>query len=382
MAEWLLWLGGIFNEDSLLKNAAISPAANRWQAGLIKAINEDRLPVIMLAHLPEPLWPKGKYRPGSSDDFDPRFESRFIRYWNIPSLRSVSLRWAYTQAFREICEQHGKPLAVLSYNPTPQAVTTGLYAQRHYQIPWIDVCADHYDPGMGWSRYSYGASMARGHVFLSYQAFQDCPFPIKLHLDGGVSRLQFKPETQSNKNSVSNKIVLYTGMMSIWGGVNFLLKAFERIQDPDVELWICGHGSNSDVKAALKRDSRIHFFGLVSESRLQEICEQASVFVNPRPSQVPENTMNFPSKILEYLSYGKPVISTWTAGLSPEYRDVLEVLNEETEDCLAKTIENVLHWSDNQMTQNSEKIKEFLLKSKTWTHQASRLINWLQDDIL
>ena len=379
---WLLWLGSIFSEDSLLKHSAISPAANRWQAGLIKAVSEQWLPIVLLSHLPEPFWPRGKYNPGSPDDLDTDFESRFVHYWNIPMLRSVSLRRAYIWGFREICEQHGKPLAVLSYNANPQNVATGLHAQKLYQIPWIDICADHYDPGPNWSRYTSGASIATGHVFLSYQAFKDCPFSTKLHLDGGISHLRSNSKAQSNKDSRRKKIVLYSGMMSIWGGVSFLLKAFEKIKDPDIKLWICGHGSNSDLETALKRDPRIRFFGLVDDLRLQELCKQASVFVNPRPSSIDGNRMNFPSKILEYLTYGKPVISTWTPGLSPEYRDVLEVLDEETEDCLAKTIDNVLQWPDNEIEHNSIKIKEFLLKKKVWRQQAGRLINWLNDDIL
>ncbi|MEW6088393.1 MAG: glycosyltransferase family 4 protein [bacterium] len=382
MAKWLLWLGGIFSEDSLVKHPATSPAANRWQAGLIKALSEQGFSIVLISHLPEPIWPRGKYNPGSFGDLDPGFDSRFVHYWNIPLLRVASLRRVYIKAICEICEKRGNPLAVFSYNPNPESITAGLYAQKNYHVPWIDICADQYDPGPNWARYPSGADMAKGHVFLSYHAFQNCPFPKKLHLDGGISLLRFNPETQSNKGSENKKIVLYTGMMSVWGGVSFLLKAFEQIRDTNIELWICGHGSSSDLKAALKQDSRIRFFGLVPESQLQKMCRQASVLVNPRPSRVPGNNMNFPSKILEYLSYGKPVISTWTSGLSPEYRDVLEVLKEETEDCLAKTIENVLHWPDNRIGQNSMKIKDFLLKKKTWSYQADRLINWLQDDIL
>lgn len=382
MGSWLLWLGGIFCESTMLKSDAISPAANRWQAGLIKAINGHNLPVTLLSHFPEPLWPKGKYRPGNPDDLDPYFDGRLVHYWNIPLLRSFSLSRVYIQALQQIIKIQGKPLAVFSYNPTPHAVATGLYSQKRYQIPWIDVCADHYDPGSDWSKYSSGASLAKGHVFLSYHAFKDCPYLKKLHLDGGISNFNFDLEPQIIKKPKNKKIVLYTGMMSIWGGVSFLLKAFEKVNDPDIELWICGHGNNSDLENAIKSDSRIHFFGLVSEVRLNEMCLQASVFVNPRPSFVHGNKMNFPSKILKYLSYGKPVITTWTPGISPEYRSVLEVLTEETEDCLAKTIETVLHWSDKQRIENLLKNREFILKSKTWEYQAYRLEKWLKDDIL
>ena len=382
MSHWLLWLGGVFSEGSLLKHTAISPAANRWQSGLIRALNKQGIPVVILSHLPEPLWPKGQCLPGSHSDFDSYFESSFVRYWNIPMLRSASLSRSYNKAFREICKQKGKPLAIFSYNPNPESVATGLYAQKHYQVPWVDICADHYDPGPDWARYSSGANLAKGHVFLSYLAFQNCPFPKKLHLDGGVSSLKFDPGMQFSSKLADKKIILYTGMMSIWGGVSFLLKAFEKIQNPDIECWICGHGNSPQVNAALKRDCRIRFFGLVSELQLQEICQQASLLVNPRPTQILGNNMNFPSKILEYLSYGKPVISTWTSGLSPEYRDVLEVLSEETEECLAGTIQKVLDWTDEKRYEKSKKIKSFLLGQKTWQHQADKLINWLKDGVL
>ncbi|MFA6715041.1 MAG: glycosyltransferase family 4 protein, partial [Victivallaceae bacterium] len=172
------------------------------------------------------------------------------------------------------------------------------------------------------------------------------------------------------------------GMLSIWGGVSFLLKAFSLISDPDIELWICGHGSSSELEAARRADPRIKFYGLVSEERLQQIYRQATVLVNPRPNNINGNTMNFPSKILEYLSYGKPVVSTWTPGLSPDYREVLEVLPDENERCLADTILNVLQWPDERKKQNLIAIESFLLKSKTWKHQTDRLVAWLKKEVL
>lgn len=379
--EYLLWLGGIFTEDSMLKNTAISPAANRWQSGLISALARQDCHVTMISHLPEPLWPRGKVSPGESADLDSRFKNHFVPYLNMPFLRSTSLRWGYRQALHEVCRQHRKPLVVFSYNPSPHGISTGLIAQQQYNIPWIDVCADHIDPGTHWSQYAPRAELASGHVFLSYQAFVSCPFPKKIHLDGGINNLRFATDLPRYVQMVDKKIILYTGMMSIWGGLSYLLKAFEKVHYPGVELWVCGHGYNSDLTAAIRRDSRIRYYGCVSEARLAEISAQATVFVNPRPSHVSGNNMNFPSKILEYLCYGKPVISTWTPGLSPDYRSVLQVLGDESEDCLATTIENVLSWDSLQIQNNAKSIQTFL-QDKTWEVQAQKLIKWLQGNIL
>ena len=124
------------------------------------------------------------------------------------------------------------------------------------------------------------------------------------------------------------------------------------------------------------------FFGLVSEFELKKIYETAYIFINPRPSYLSGSSMNFPSKVLEYLSYGKPVISTWTSGLSPNYAEILEILEEETEDCLARTITNVLRWSKKRRAKNHDKIAQFLKDHKTWDLQAKRLIRWLREEIL
>lgn len=381
MQKYLLFIGGIFNEHAMLNSKAISPAANRWQKGLIKAINHQKLATVLLSHFPEPIWPRGHYRPGNQDDLDSMFDSHLVNYWNLPFLRGRSLSNAYVNAFRKICKKNKRPLAVITYNPSPHAVAVGLYAQKYYQIPWIDICADHYDPGPNWSKYSLDAKMAKGHVFLSYHAFQDCPFSIKLHLDGGVNDLKFKLEIQPKKNSKKQKIIVYTGMLTKWGGIILLLKAFKKIKDPNIQLWVCGHGNSSELELALKEDPRIYFFGFVSELRLKEIYQHASIFVNPRP-RILDNNMNFPSKILEYLSYGKPVISTWTAGLSPKYRDILEVIDEETEDCLANKIEYTLNFSNEEQIRKFSEIKEFLLEEKTWIAQAKKLIFWLDNYIL
>jgi glycosyltransferase involved in cell wall biosynthesis len=103
----------------------------------------------------------------------------------------------------------------------------------------------------------------------------------------------------------------------------------------------------------------------------------ATLFVNPRPSSIADNRMNFPSKILEYLSYAKPVVSTWTPGLSPEYEGVLVVVEQETPECMARKIEEVLSWDAEKHSAWSERITAFVTGRKLWDLQAGSLLRWL-----
>jgi glycosyltransferase involved in cell wall biosynthesis len=378
----ILWVGGIFNQNILMNHFAVSPAANRWQSGLIGGLKEYDFTVECLSHLPEPLWPVGVLRPGNKNIFDERFFSTYVPYWNIPFIRSFCLNAAYLTAFKLWCKENGPPKILITYNPTPYAVKVGRYAQLKFGTCWVDLCADHYDPGDDWSSYSNGAHLADGHIFLSFKAYMDCPFNKKLHLDGGVENLSVSNFQLCQKESAkSKKVILYSGMMSKWGGISYLLRAFERISDPSIELWVTGHGESSELQKAASVDSRIKVHGLVRESKLEELYRRADVFINPRPSSIPGNSMNFPSKLLVYLSYGKPVVSTWTPGLGNEYRDVLEIVDIETVEYLKDKIEEVLCWSPNQIELNAQKIFNFLSTKKLWKIQSMRLVEWLTKDI-
>ena len=379
MGRTILFIGGIFNEHILLKSKAISPAANRWQKGLVRSLIKQRVSVNLLSHFPEPLWPKGKFYPGEKEDFDSEFNSSMVRYWNVPLLRNISLCNAYRNTFHEYCYSNGKPSLICSYNPSEYVIEVGLYAQNLFKIPWVSICADYFNPGSEGPKFPDRAKQAKGHIFLSYKAFKDCNFQKKYHLDGGIDELKFNPRKIKSNHK---KYILYTGMLSKWGGISLLLNAFKKIKDPNVELWVCGYGRSSELYKALKIDSRITFFGLVPENKLVDLCRKASIFVNPRPNNIPGNDMNFPSKLLEYLSYGKPVLSTWTPGISDDYKGIIEVFDQETPQCLANSLLEILSWSNQDIYNKQIKIKGFLTKKKTWNIQSANLINWLDDNKL
>ena len=60
MNPYILWLGSIFDQKTVMSSKAISPAANNWQIGLLTQLCKKGLNVVTLGHNPEPIWPKGK----------------------------------------------------------------------------------------------------------------------------------------------------------------------------------------------------------------------------------------------------------------------------------------------------------------------------------
>jgi glycosyltransferase involved in cell wall biosynthesis len=86
--------------------------------------------------------------------------------------------------------------------------------------------------------------------------------------------------------------------------------------------------------------------------------------------------MTFPSKLLEYLPYGKPIVSTWTEGLSPEYRDLLLVPEGNAPEAFAHLIDEALIYSRDEQLALQRRISGWA-STHTWKIQAERLSTWI-----
>ena len=372
---YILYLGGVFSEETMLACPAVSPAANRWQRGLVTTIINAGNSLVVLGHRPERLWPRGSLNVGRQSALPANIMGTSVPYYNVPFLRKRSLAHSYLNELKKLCQKHGRPKYIVSYNLYPHNITTGLYAQRNLQVPWIPIVADVPDSQVELSRHGKALHEAAGRIFLSWGFWGKCHDLPKLHLDGGVEKVRELPITAT----VSPSIIFFSGAMNKWAGIELLLQAFSRISHKDVTLWLCGKGAGDTVTRAIREDQRITYFGCVSDERLEELALQSTIMVNPRDTNLTENHVNFPSKVLEYLSYCKPVISTWTDGLSPEYRDVLVIAENATPDGIAAKIEEVLGWDQSQLREYGQRAAAFLAAKKTWKIQAQRFIHFLND---
>lgn len=102
---------------------------------------------------------------------------------------------------------------------------------------------------------------------------------------------------------------LFSGLLEKFKGVNMALEVFSRI--PEAQLFISGRGHEEEIcKKYAQKFPNIHYLGFLSKKEYDELFSKITFCLNFRDPSYPENLNNFPSKILEYLLYGKAVIST------------------------------------------------------------------------
>lgn len=381
MENYVLWVGNVFKDEAVEGNLGLAASANYWRRGLLSGLKATGLNLKVIGHRNEQAWPKGKLFPNEEDSMDERFNSTLVKWVNFPGIRYHLLARNHIWTYRRIARQIGRPAAVLTYNPTPWHLPLAQYLQENEGVPWVSVTLDYDHVENGWENYMSDAGKADGHVFLSYWAYKNCPSTApKLHLDGGFE--EWFGDSNQKRDANYPKVCLYSGKYTDYGGYELLLETAKLFRREGVEFWFTGKipdGKKNELSAV---GDHVKVMGFVNDAELHELNLRADLFLNPRPSNFIVNKVAFPSKIVRYLAYGKPVVSTWTPGISPEYRDYLFVPELEQANDFAKTIRNVLAKTNEEKKDLKGRIHNFLRHSKSWDVHAKRLKTWLENEIL
>ena len=153
----------------------------------------------------------------------------------------------------------------------------------------------------------------------------------------------------------------YTGTLALRYGIMNLVNAFLRVKNPNVKLIICGHGEMAEsIKKISMENSQIVYKGLVSPDEADKIQKNAFALVNPRQNNEEYTKYSFPSKIMEYISTGKPVVCYKLDGFPKEYDDLLIYPKDNSIESLTKCLEDVFLYDKNEIKKIYDKSREFL----------------------
>ena len=172
--------------------------------------------------------------------------------------------------------------------------------------------------------------------------------------------------------------VYFAGALSESAGVDLLLDAIPHVKDPTLEFWFSGRGTLEErLKQQAASDSRIRFFGFVTEKDYSTMLQRAAVLVNPRPSQLLENRYNFPSKLMEYMAAGRPVLSTATSDVAEHYGSDVIVLEDQTPAGLARGIERAANTSAEERAAFGARARA-AVEGVTWRTQAEKIVAFIE----
>lgn len=152
-------------------------------------------------------------------------------------------------------------------------------------------------------------------------------------MEGIATRCDSTPDFAPNPDKT--KRILYSGTLHKRFGILNLLEAFERIENENFELIVCGVGdSEKELREAAVRDRRVKFLGQRTREEALRLQREATVLVNPRQNVEEFTKYSFPSKNLEYLSSGKPLVGYKLDGIPDEYDPFIFYVDDNSVDAL------------------------------------------------
>jgi len=164
-------------------------------------------------------------------------------------------------------------------------------------------------------------------------------------------------------------------------GIDTILKAFALLEGDHYRLRIAGKGPLEPmVRDAAASDSRIEFLGFLRFEEVLACYNSSHLLVSMRPTKgVEEKNYVFPSKMMEYLSSGVPVIATCTGHTEAEFSEMTYLLRDETPEGLAALIRHVAGLLPEARAAIGALAREHMAAKKTWEAQSQRIARFLRD---
>ena len=111
-----------------------------------------------------------------------------------------------------------------------------------------------------------------------------------------------------------------------------------------------------------------------------QLQKKATVLVNPRTNQGEYTKYSFPSKTMEYMASGRPVMMFRLDGIPGEYDPFLTYIPEESAASIRDTAESLRKLSPSELDEMGARGREFVLKNKNRNVQMRRVLDFIHKE--
>lgn len=309
-----------------------------------------------------------------------------VGYFNVPVLKQISIAVGLWKAISKTLKQNiDEQYIVCVYNTVSYFCGPAIAVAKKYNTKCIGIIADLpiQNKNVGFIRnlenkYEINAIKKFDQLItLTQYTAMDFGLGIPyLVIEAGIDT---QPTvTKSEKSKDSRHSILYTGSLNALSGMQLVLELAYICQDMDVEIEIYGSGEfASAVREAEKRGLPIHYHGSVSHAVALAAQESADILICPRMPDNFTTKYTFPSKVLEYISRGKPVICNRLAGIPEEYDTLVNYPDTCSAQDWKKMIAKIFEEYDFYL-QKAKNAKLYIQKNKNWKKCTQRVIEFIK----
>ncbi|MFJ6166588.1 glycosyltransferase [Micromonospora orduensis] len=357
--------------------------------GLVRSLRAADCQVHLLSAAPVSTWPGNpqvRFRPGRfrQDGVD----GHLLAFVNLLGLKHLTrFVAAWRTGGRELREQATDVLLV--HGVHSPFLWFGVLRARRRGVRVVPVLTD--PPGVALPTDGRVVRLLRGlDVALVRAALARCSGVIALtpaladDFAPGRPRLVMEgicatePAGVDEAPPVATRDVVYAGGLSRAYGVDRLVEAFRGLPGDDLRLCVYGRGElESWLHDQAAVDRRIAPPRLLPRAELLPRLSRASVLVNPRPVDQDFVRWSFPSKIIEYLAAGVPVVSTRLPGIPADYTPWLSLAEPDTVEGLRAALGQVLSLPPGAAGERGAGGARFVRETRNPAAQGRRMYEFL-----
>lgn len=184
------------------------------------------------------------------------------------------------------------------------------------------------------------------------------------------------------ENKAAERIIMYAGELYEEYGIKNLIEAFIRLKGDDLRLHIYGNGRMAEEMPKYTQfDPRVRYFGMVENRLVVESQLKATLLLNPRKSSEELTKYSFPSKNVESMVSGTPLVTTPLAGMPEEYYPFVYLFSDETVEGLGQTLSELLSKPRQELHDFGRAAREFVLRHKNNRVQTDRILAFIESSL-
>ena len=195
----------------------------------------------------------------------------------------------------------------------------------------------------------------------------------------GHSDITMREKVPSLDKKSPVRTVFYAGGVSRQYGLADLTEGFLQADLPNTRLEIYGPGDYVKELQQIAQDhANVFYGGMLLNTEIVAKEQEATLLVNPRPTHEDFVKYSFPSKTMEYMASGTPVLTTRLPGMPREYYPYVSFIEEESASGIAAALKQVLSNSDAELFQMGSAARAFVLEGRNNVIQAKKLLEMLE----
>lgn len=175
---------------------------------------------------------------------------------------------------------------------------------------------------------------------------------------------------------------MYTGGLMDSYGVGRLVTAIQALPENEIRLATYSKGPLSSwINDQADVDVRIKKVQFATREVVMERYSTVDLLVQPRPVDQDFVQYSFPSKLLEYMASGTPVLTTRLSGIPPEYEPYLYWIEDDSVEGIERSLRAVMAIPADERAPKGRAAAQFVAETRSSRAQGARMADFLAEII-